>query len=262
MESRTTNENTLQALREKEKVLHQLVRERPTEYLPVWTAALIELGKLLYQNHDFPSCEQTWKQVLDIFQKNPKANRADLASTYNNLGTIYGKQRKYCESEDCFLNALYYYRNLFKEAEGTYRAYLAMTLSNLGELYSYQREHTKSESYYREALTHYKVLSQGHPEVYKADEEAIQNSLDSLHREMEEQKGSEKSAQTGQGTQVKEEKGQPGSNSQATGDDTPPQQPLADWLARYGEELKRRKDEALQILSEAEASKPKKKGRQ
>ena len=112
-----------------------------------------------------------------------RGNKADMATTLNNLGALHRDQNRKDEARQAFEEALKTYRELAKTNPQTYLPYVARTLNNLGVLHSDQHRMDEARRAYDEALTICRKLAKTNPETYLPDVASTLNNLGALHRD-------------------------------------------------------------------------------
>ncbi|QLE58296.1 tetratricopeptide repeat protein [Nostoc sp. TCL26-01] len=86
----------------------------------------------------------------------------ELATSLNNLASLYDSQGRYSEAEPLYIQALALYRKLLGEEHPS----VAMSLNNLAYLYKSQGRYSEAEPLYIQALAlRRKLLGEEHPDV-------------------------------------------------------------------------------------------------
>ena len=113
-------------------------------------------------------------RVLQIDEKFLGPEHRNLASTLNNLGSIYHQQLRFGDAERVHKRAL----AIREKALGPDHLAVATSLNNLAELYRIQGRHAEAESQFKRALAiREKALGPEHPDVAQS-----LNNLAALHQ--------------------------------------------------------------------------------
>jgi CHAT domain-containing protein/tetratricopeptide (TPR) repeat protein len=131
-------------------------------------------GMEAYQGGNYAAANKAWGEALDVARRlYPKAEypegHQNLATSLNNLGSLYQAQGELGTAEPLFKDALEMRKRLFK---GDHPA-VADSLNNLGFLYQAQGRLGAAERHYKDALEMRKRL-------FKGDHPAVAVSLNNL----------------------------------------------------------------------------------
>ncbi|HWD37927.1 MAG TPA: tetratricopeptide repeat protein, partial [Fimbriimonas sp.] len=101
-------------------------------------------------------------EALAIRRRELPEGHPDIASSLNNLASLYQAQGRLTEAEPLFMEALGIYRHALPEGHPD----IALSLNNLALLYQDQGRLTEAEPLYLEALGIYRhALPEGHPDI-------------------------------------------------------------------------------------------------
>ncbi len=146
-----------------------------------------EAGYYLFKQKQYHKVEHYYLRVLNSYRRLSQANshayEPDVATTLNNLASLYSALHRFTESESMFKESLGIYRRLSQTNPQAYEPDVAMTLNNLANLYSDLHRFSESESMYKEALEIYRRLSQTNPQAYEPDVAATLHNLALLYND-------------------------------------------------------------------------------
>jgi tetratricopeptide (TPR) repeat protein len=139
----------------------------------------------LYRNDQFTEAEEPFKRILAAYRElaNTDPNAlADVASTLNNLGALYGDLQRLPEAERAFEEALKIYRTMAVASPAVYLPDVALALNNLGSLYNNTRRQQQAEMAYDEALKTYRMLARTDPGANLPYVASTLNNFGSLYK--------------------------------------------------------------------------------
>ena len=151
-----------------------------------------ELARILFntayfshRNNDFRLSEKYYIECLNCCRQlsgaNPEAYEPYVATTLNNLASLYRQTQRFAESEAMYQEALETYRRLATTNPEAYEPDVAATLNNLANLYKKTQRFAESEAMYQEALEIRRRLATTNPEAYEPDVAATLNNLANLY---------------------------------------------------------------------------------
>ena len=117
--------------------------------------------------------------------------------TENNLAVIYSKTHRYAESEELFLDAIDYYKGLFKVVpndelkEGVLGQFMATSMMGLSEVYRQTQRYNESEAMSKEAMSILKSVHSDDPVAIEIDRAKALMSQGLMHKNKGEYKKSE-----------------------------------------------------------------------
>lgn len=153
------------------------------QHLTTYELAFPEAVRLLNQAANYLSiharyaqAELLLQQARTLLEHLSEAQPADIATTLNNLGTLYLTQGKYQQAEPLLLQA----RDIREQALGREHPATATSLHNLAFLYYTQGQYQLAEPLYQQTLAiRQHVLAPEHPDIAKTG-----NDLALLYRSM------------------------------------------------------------------------------
>ena len=105
-----------------------------------------------------------YEKALELTKKEYGENHVDVATSYNNIASVYNSQGKYDEALELYNKAL----NILKSILGENHVYVAYTYNNIALVYVKQGKYEKALELYNKALDIYKsTLGENH--VYVAN---------------------------------------------------------------------------------------------
>ena len=148
---------------------------------------LFEYGLFLQDNKQFNKIETCYDEALEIYERlasaHPEAYEADVATTLNNLASLYSDTQRFNDAEAYYLRALEIIERLASAHPEAYESYVAMTLNSLANLYKDTQRFNDAEAYYLRALEIIERLASAHPEAYEADVAMTLNNLAVLYND-------------------------------------------------------------------------------
>jgi tetratricopeptide (TPR) repeat protein len=139
--------------------LVECVPNGPEEILALY---LNEWGTALYQGGDYRSAEPPLTRALAIREKVLGPEHPDVATSLNNLASLYRAQGRYAEAEPPLTRAL----AIREKVLGPEHPDVATSLNNLAGLYATQGRYAEAEPRYQQALAiQEKALGPDHPQV-------------------------------------------------------------------------------------------------
>ena len=138
-------------------------REASAKDQPLASATeLNEKAIELYKQGKYDEAVPLLEKSLKIRQQVLGAEHPDVASSLNNLASLYDAQGRYTEAEPLYIQAL----DMKKKLLGSEHLSVANSLNNLAGLYSAQGRYTEAEPLYIQALDmRKKLLGAEHPSV-------------------------------------------------------------------------------------------------
>jgi tetratricopeptide (TPR) repeat protein len=136
-----------------------------------FVAALINLADALASERKDTEAKTLLEQALTIQQRTVGSENPTAARILNSLGTIYGQEGQYSETESHYLRALEIWENL---AEPNYSG-MAVQMYNLSNLYALQGKESESKSFLEQVLA-----IRNHVRVVESSEDAL--ALNSIAR--------------------------------------------------------------------------------
>jgi tetratricopeptide (TPR) repeat protein len=132
------------------------------------------VGDAYKEARHYPQAEAAYRQALALREKHLGANHLDVASSLNDLATVYYNQGRYSEAESLLKRSL----SIYEQQLGADHPQTATSLNNLAELYRAQGRYREAEPLYKRSLSIYeKHLGADHP-----DTAASLNNLAELYR--------------------------------------------------------------------------------
>ena len=107
-----------------------------------------QLGYIRADQGDYQEALSYYEKCLDMRQKTLPANHPSLATSYNNIGSVYDSMGEYSK-------ALSYYEKCLDMQKKTLPANhpsLATSYNNIGSVYDHMGEYSKALSYYEKCL--------------------------------------------------------------------------------------------------------------
>jgi len=164
----------IQALQHAEKAYHY--RPENTEYAHKY-------AMLLQQQNQCAQAITIYEQNLQRLRE--AGDRANVASTLNNLGLLYSDTQRLKEGKASYQEALTTYQDLAKANLQTYSSYVAMTLNNLSILYQNTQQLEEGETSLQETLTIYQDLAKANSQAYLPYVATTLNNLGILYKNMQ-----------------------------------------------------------------------------
>jgi len=161
----------IQALQHAEKAYHY--RPENTEYAHKY-------AMLLQQQNQCAQAITIYEQNLQRLRE--AGDRANVASTLNNLGLLYSDTQRLKEGKASYQEALTTYQDLAKANLQTYSSYVAMTLNNLSILYQNTQQLEEGETSLQETLTIYQDLAKANSQAYLPYVATTLNNLGNLYQ--------------------------------------------------------------------------------
>jgi tetratricopeptide (TPR) repeat protein len=122
----------------------------------------VALGNTWREQGRYRDAILKWENVLEMYRKLLGTEHPYVATSLNNLASLYKSQGRYEEAEPLYRQALEMYRKLL----GPEHPDVATSLNNLAELYRSQGWYEEAEALYRQTLEMYrKLLGPEHPHV-------------------------------------------------------------------------------------------------
>ena len=123
---------------------------------------LNQAGYYCFERAQYAEAGSLFAWALGISERVLGPERPDMATSLNNLASLYKSQGKYAEAEPLYLRAL----DIRKRVLGPEHPDVAMSLNNLASLYHIQGRHAEAEPLFMRALGIFeKVLGPEHPDV-------------------------------------------------------------------------------------------------
>ena len=102
-------------------------------------------------------------------EKNADAYEPDLATSYNNAGSLYSDQGQSDKAEKYYLDAIEIYERLVKENADAYEPDLATSYNNTGIFYAVHGQPQKAEKYFLDAIEIRERLVKKNAAAYEPD---------------------------------------------------------------------------------------------
>ena len=116
----------------------------------------------LYRTGKYDSATLVAQKALQLAEQNADADHPDVATSLNNLASLYDAQGDYAKAEPLYKRAL----AIREKALGPDHPDVATSLNNLAELYRTQGDYAKAEPLYKRSLAiREKALGPDHPDV-------------------------------------------------------------------------------------------------
>ncbi|MCV6639491.1 tetratricopeptide repeat protein [Candidatus Albibeggiatoa sp. nov. NOAA] len=140
-------------------------------------------AKLLQEQNQFKPAARIYETILDelqILASEDDAYLGELATTQNNLGTLYAQTTRYELAEQHFKAALDTYEQLAKPQ--AFLPDVATTQNNLGNLYSDTTRYELAKQHFKQALDTRQQLAKINPQAFLPDVANTQNNLGNLYK--------------------------------------------------------------------------------
>ncbi len=128
-------------------------------------------AKILQEQNAQGSVEDIYTTLLGQYRAlakdNPTVYLPAVATTLNNLGSVYSKSKRMNEAEKAYREALDIHRGLSKDNPAAKQTALAMILNNLGNLYNDSKRPQEAEKVWAEARDIQRDLARSEPSVYQ-----------------------------------------------------------------------------------------------
>src|SRR4051812_40375998 len=125
-------------------------------------SALVQQVLQLYDQGRYADAIPLARKVLAILEKVLEPDHPDVASSLNNLASLYSKQGRYAEAEPLLKRSL----AIFEKALGPDHPNVASSLNNLALLYYAQGRYAEAEPLLKRSLAiSEKALGLDHPHV-------------------------------------------------------------------------------------------------
>ena len=135
----------------------KLALEFQTANIEIWKGSTEDnILSRIYNEHcslnlklgDFAKAKDYCERALEIRKEQLGSNHVDVATSYNNLGTVYRHTGEFAKAKDYHERAL----EIRKEQLGSNHVDVAASYNNLGTVYWNTGEFTKAKDYYERAL--------------------------------------------------------------------------------------------------------------